>query len=144
MIRGISFVCAALVTFLQAHDANAEKPAEPVVQPGPPGGDVTGFWGGQVAGKGNYSGRLVCLRSDQKFAVTGPAEDCPSGRRVYALERADGAAVHPLLATNEQMMSRFDAMRGRVVSIEGKLYEATGMILVSAITDEGTPDAAKR
>lgn len=102
----------------------------------PPGGDVTGTWGGDVAGaSGQYRGRLVCLRNDQKFAVVGAAEECPSGKRVYALQRSDGEMIHPLLANDAQMLQRFDEMRGQDVQIEGKLYESTGMILVSAIAD---------
>jgi hypothetical protein len=109
--------------------------------PPPPGGDTTGFWGGQVAGgSGAYRGRLVCMRNDQKFAVVGAAEECPSGKRVYALQRADGETIHPLLANDESTLQRFDEMRGQEVQVEGKLYESTGMILVSAITTGTTKD----
>lgn len=54
-------------------------------------------------------------------------------------QRADGETTHPLLATDAKMLQRFDELRGRDVRVEGKLYESTGMILVSAITtDERT------
>jgi hypothetical protein len=133
--------CAALlaaVTVLAgpafSQDGEASRPK---TAPPPPGGNVTGFYGGQVAGgQGAYTGKLVCLRNDQRFAVAGAADECPSGRRVYALERSDGETIHPLLANDEQLMNRFDQLRGKDVRVEGKLYEATGMILVSAIADE--------
>jgi hypothetical protein len=44
--------------------------------------------------------------------------------------------IHPRLASDEQMMGRFDSPRGKDVRVEGKLYEWTGMIRVSAIADE--------
>lgn len=116
---------------------SADAPAVAHKAPPPPGGDVTGFYGGQVAGgSDSYDGRLVCLRNDQKFAVVGPAEECPSGKRVYALQRSDGETTHPLLASDEAMLQRFDSMRGRKVQVQGKLYDATGMILVSAIAPD--------
>jgi hypothetical protein len=113
----------------------ADAPAVADKSSPPPGGDVTGFYGGNVAGgSDSYDGRLVCLRNDRKFSVVGPAEECPSGKRVYALQRSDGEMTHPLLAADEAMLQRFDRMRGQEVQVQGKLYDATGMILVSAIT----------
>ena len=49
---------------------------------------------------------------------------------------SDGQVIHPRLASDEQMMGRFDSPRGKDVRVEGKLYEWTGMIRVSAIADE--------
>lgn len=138
-----SFAVAAALVASTACAQTADAPAVSGKSAPPPGGDVTGFWGGQVAGgSGTYSGRLVCLRNDQKFAVVGAAEECPSGKRVYALQRADGEMTHPLLAADGAMLQRFDELRGRDVQVEGKLYEATGMILASAITPEN--DDGKR
>jgi hypothetical protein len=137
--RGGLVLAALLFAATTALAQSADAPAVADKAPPPPGGDVTGFWGGQVGGSGNYRGRLVCLRNDQKFAIVGAAEECPSGRRVYALQRADGEATHPLLAADATMLQRFDELRGQDVNVEGKLYDATGMILVSAITtDERT------
>lgn len=134
----LATLLAGTQALAQTVDASGVKKSVP-----PPGGDVTGFWGGQVAGgSGAYSGRLVCLRNDQKFAVVGPAEECPSGRRVYALQRSDGEMVHPLLAADGPMLERFDELRGKEVRVEGKLYDATGMILVSAIATEDRTSAA--
>jgi hypothetical protein len=140
ILRAGTFVLAAVLAAATAAAQSADAPAVSGKPVPPPGGDVTGFWGGQVAGgSGNYAGRLVCLRNDQKFAVVGPAEECPSGKRVYALQRADGETTHPLLAAEGNMLQRFDQLRGHEVRIEGKLYDATGMILVSAIaTDDRT------
>lgn len=121
-------------TTARADDGYTRKSA-----PAPPGGDSTGFWGGQVASGDTYVGRLVCLRNDQKFAVVGPADACPSGRRVYALQRKDGETTHPLLATDSDMLDRFDELRGKEVRVEGKLYDSTGMILVTALADEEGP-----
>lgn len=132
-----SVVLAAVFVASTAGAQTADAPAVSGKNAPPPGGDVTGFWGGQVAGgSGTYTGRLVCLRNDQKFAVVGPAEECPSGKRVYALQRADGEMTHPLLAVDDTMLHRFDELRGQDVQVEGKLYEATGMILASAITTQ--------
>ena len=140
ILRPGALVLASLLAAATAAAQSADAPGVTGKAPPPPGGDVTGFWGGQVAGgSGNYQGRLVCLRNDQKFAVVGAAEDCPSGKRVYALQRDDGEMTHPLLAVDQDMLQRFDQLRGQEVRIEGKLYDATGMILVSSIvTDDRT------
>jgi hypothetical protein len=140
ILRPGALVLASLLAAATAAAQSADAPAVTGKSAPPPGGDVTGFWGGQVAGgSGNYAGRLVCLRNDQKFAVVGPADECPSGKRVYALQRADGEMTHPLLAADAAMLQHFDELRGQEVRIEGKLYDATGMILVSAIaTDDRT------
>lgn len=47
--------------------------------------------------------------------------------------------VHPLLVVNEDLLERInsDELHGKKVSVSGKYYPATGLILVTGVTPAG-------
>jgi hypothetical protein len=128
---GATLVPAGVPAWADKPDQGALKSIDP---PGTASSGVS-FFGGVAGSQDQFSGRLLCLRSDRRFEPTGPGEECPSagGRRVYALSIESGSLVRPVLAGNEQVSRQLDDFLGRQVILSGKDYPASGMIVANAI-----------
>ncbi|HEY8516751.1 MAG TPA: hypothetical protein VIS07_14680 [Candidatus Binatia bacterium] len=116
-------------------DPTAASPPTDVTTP-PPGGEnhqMYQFYSGNTPGDtGSFDGKIVCLRSDRKFA-TAPSEECGDKNRIYALDLEDVDLTQPLLAGSEQVERQLRDNLGRDVTVQGRYYESTGMILAASV-----------
>jgi len=117
-----------------ADDRETIPPTDTKVKP--PGGEgqqMYQFYAGNTPGDtGQFDGKIVCLRSDRKF-TTAPAAECGSKNRIFALDMDDVGLTHPLLAGSEEVEEELQKNLGRDVTVQGRYYESTGMILAGAI-----------
>jgi hypothetical protein len=141
MARKEIVLCAAALALLAAsataradEDRGTVPPTETDVKP--PGGEgqqMYQFYAGNTPGDtGQFDGKIVCLRADRKF-TTAPAEECGSKNRIYALDLDDVDLTHPLLAGSERVEDELQQNLGRAVTVQGRYYESTGMILAGGI-----------
>ncbi|HZR81515.1 MAG TPA: hypothetical protein VFD92_10505 [Candidatus Binatia bacterium] len=132
---------ALLVAVGFAFTAWADLPAKPdqgaLKNIDPPGTESSGvsFFGGLPGGQDQFSGKLLCLRSDKQFTAAAATEPC-SGNRVYAISVESGSLVRPLLPGNEHVSRRLDELLGREVIVSGKDYPSTGMFVASDIRSD--------
>lgn len=114
-------------------NARAEDPD--VVQEAS-GSDVTFYTGTTPSQPGRFEGKVVCLRSDRNFAPE-TASGCSEGSRVLALSMNGGDLVQTLLATTEDAHETLAGSVDQDIVVEGRHYASIGMILVTAVHDEG-------
>ncbi|MEW6269976.1 MAG: hypothetical protein AB1689_11845 [Thermodesulfobacteriota bacterium] len=131
-------LAAALVAGGSAWAEDKPSDASPPtdVSAPPPGGEdqqMYQFYAGNTPGDtGSFDGKIVCLRSDRAFA-TAPSEECGDSNRIFALDLEDVDLTQPLLAGSKQVERQLKDMLGRDVTVQGRYYESTGMILAGNI-----------
>jgi hypothetical protein len=95
---------------------------------------ITSYGGPISAHLGDFSGKLVCLRCDLK---PGPdaMKQCEKEGHHHALSMESDAMIHPLLAGTEAVLREINSgeLHGKEVTVHGKYYASTGVILVDRI-----------
>jgi hypothetical protein len=82
-----------------------------------------------------FEGKVVCVSPDGKQKSTGPAL-CEDGSKVLALSIAESDVIHPIVAPDDTLRDKLVSHVGETVVIEGKRYEASGMIMASTVLSE--------
>jgi hypothetical protein len=83
-----------------------------------------------------FTGEIVCLRADKRLQPAAGAAECPDDTRVLALRIDDSDALQPLIAVDETIHDKLVDKIGEHVVVEGKRYEASGMIMASTVLSE--------
>jgi len=86
--------------------------------------------------QGRFEGKLVCLRSDGGDFIAAEADQCPSDRRVYALDMDSPDVLQPLLATTEQVHDRLRGLIGEQIVIQGRNYPSVGVMAAESVWRE--------
>jgi len=83
---------------------------------------------------GEFTGKLVCLRCDLKPSAEATSQCAKEGHR-HALSMDSGSMIHPLLAGTDDVLKEInsDALHDKQVTVHGKHYPSTGVILVDSI-----------
>ncbi len=90
---------------------------------------------GPISGRiGDFAGTLVCLRCDIKPAP-GAMKECEKAGHRHALSMEGGSMIHPLLAGTKELLDQINSgeLHGKKVTVHGKHYRSTDMILVDRV-----------
>jgi hypothetical protein len=92
------------------------------------------FFTGSVGKTGSFRGTLVCLSCDVNPGNVA-REQCKREGHRHALKIGDDPLLHPLLATNEELLAQVNSaeLHGKTVEVDGVYYPATGAILLAGV-----------